>query len=377
MRIKASKVVTPAGVVDDGVLVVDGDRIVAVERGGTADLECAGWLVPGFVDTHTHGGGGVDFCDPDATPALEIHRRHGSTSIIGSTVTNSVDVLVEQATRMADLCDAGELAGIHLEGPCLAHERKGAHNPDLLRDPTPDVLDVVIDAARGHVRMVTLATEREGGLAAVERLAASGVVAAFGHSDADAAGCRAAVDAGASVATHTFNAMRGILHREPGPVPVLLHDPRVTCEFICDGIHVAPEVVRMGIDAAGVGRVSLVTDAMSATGRPDGDYPLGAMTTRVIDGVAKILNDDGTLGAIAGSTLTMDRAVEFVVNRCGCSIPEASLMASTTPAAALGLVHVGTLEAGKLADACLLDDDARLLAVMRRGVWLTAPPSAA
>lgn len=376
MRIRASKVVTPDGTIDDGVLVVDGDRIAGIDVGGPADVELTGWLVPGFVDTHTHGGGGVDFCDPDPTAAIELHRRHGSTSIIGSTVTNTVDVLVEQVQRMADLCEAGELAGIHLEGPCLAHERKGAHNPDLLRDPTPDVLDAVVEAARGNVRMVTLATERAGGLAAVERLVAKGVVAAFGHSDADADGCRAAVDAGASVATHTFNAMRGINHRDPGPVPVLLGDPRVTCEFICDGTHVAAEVVGMGIDAAGPGRVSLVTDAMSATGQPDGDYPLGAMTTRVTGGVAKILNPDGTLGAIAGSTLTMDRAVEFVVQECDRSIPEAALMAATTPAAALGLVDVGSLAAGKLADACLLDDHARLVAVLRRGEWVVAPPAA-
>lgn len=370
LRIKADHLVTPAGVLEGGVLVVDRDTIAAIETAGPADVELAGWLVPGFVDTHTHGGGGVDFSDPDATPALTLHRAHGSTSIIGSTVTNAVDILCEQVTRMADLCDAGELAGIHLEGPCLAHERKGAHNPALLRDPLPDVLDVVIAAGRGHVRMVTLATERDGGIDACRRLPAMDVVPAFGHSDADAAGCREAIENGSTVATHLFNAMRGIHHREPGPVPVLLHDERVVCELICDGVHLAPEVVAMAIDAAGVERISLVTDAMSATGQPDGDYPLGAMRTRVIDGTARILDDDGTLGAIAGSTLTMDRAFAFVVQQAGRSIVEASQMASTTPARALGLVDVGSLTPGMKADACLVDDRGELQAVLRRGAWV-------
>lgn len=369
--LRARHVVLPEGVRDDAALVVRDGRIVEVVDGASSGADLLdGWLVPGFVDTHCHGGAGADFTDPDpqaVARAIELHRQHGTTTLFASTVTNTAELVAEQVARLADLVDAGELAGIHLEGPCLAVARRGAHAADLLRDPSPELLTTLYAAGRGAVRMITLAPERVGGLAAIRLTAERGIVAAFGHSDADAAGAQAAVDAGASVATHLFNAMRPIHHREPGPVPELLTDQRVLCELICDGIHLDPDVVRLAVRAAGPGRIALVTDAMSATGCADGDYTLGALRARVAGGVAQIVDPDGSLGAIAGSTLTMDRAFAFAVQQVGCSIPAAAAMASTNAARHHGLSEVGELAPGRFADACLVSPAGDLRAVWRRG----------
>ena len=170
--------------------------------------------------------------------------------------------------------------------------------------------------------------------------------------------------------THLFNAMRPIHHREPGPIPLLLSDPRPMVELICDGTHLHPEVIDMAIDAAGIHRVALVTDAMSATGQADGDYGLGSLRVAVRDGVAKILNEDGSLGAIAGSTLTMGDAVAYVVGQVGREVGEAAIMAATTPARRFGLDEVGQLSVGRRADLCILDDDGVLQRVLRHGEWL-------
>lgn len=377
MRIAAQHVVTgteaeqhPQG--RPLTLDIEQGRIVALHDAilpGAQLLE--GHLLPGYVDTHCHGGAGADFTSPEpeqVARAIAHHRRHGSTTLFASTVTTELTTLAGQLERLRPLVGAGELAGIHLEGPFLAEGRKGAHPAELLCDPTADRLSELLQVADGSVAMVTLAPELEGGLEAVALLHRAGVAAAFGHSDADAEVTRRAVEAGATVATHLFNAMAPLHHREPGPVPVLLHDSRVGVELVCDGVHLAPDVVQLALDAAGAQRVLLVTDAMSATGCPDGDYQLGSLPVRVERGTARLVRADGEPGAIAGSTLTMDRAVAFVVG-LGCSLAQASLMASSTPARVHGLSDVGRLEPGCWADACLVDGEAKLRRVMRRGQW--------
>lgn len=355
-------------------LVIDGELVVEVREGIDPAAELVdGWLVPGFVDTHSHGAAGADFASDDpagVAAAIDHHRRHGSTTLYASTVTESMDEVVNQIGRLRALVEAGELDGIHLEGPFLAPERKGAHNVELLCDPTPERLEAIEQASGGTVKMVTLAPERECGLEAVRWFEAHDIRAAFGHSDADAATTRECVDAGAHVVTHLFNAMRGIHHRTPGPIPWLLTDSRVLVELICDGTHLDADVVRMAIDTAGLDRVALVTDAMSATGQPDGDYMLGTLQVAVRGGVARIVEADGSQGSIAGSTLTMDRAVWFVVNKVGLDIASAVRLASVNPARVHGLDHVGVLAPGRRADLCVLDDDASLRRVMRRGSWL-------
>ena len=365
--------VTPNGVVDDAVIGVRDGRIVSVEAGGRGGEGL--WAVPGFVDTHCHGAVGVAFgdADPEANRrAIAHHRGHGTTTLFASTVTAPIETLEAELTVLRGLVDSGDLAGIHLEGPFLAPEKKGAHDIELLRDPDPDSVSRLLRAGGTALKMITLAPERAHAEEATRRFAEAGVVVAFGHSDADEVATALGVEWGARVATHLFNAMRPIHHRDAGPVPVLLVDDRVTVELICDGIHLEPVVAAMAIEAAGPGRVALVTDAMSATGKGDGNYLLGDLAVTVENGTARLATSDGSLGSIAGSTLTMDRAFQFAVQEAGASIPQAALMASTTPAARHGLADVGSLEVGRFADICLVDDEGSLVRVMHRGRWVDA-----
>jgi N-acetylglucosamine-6-phosphate deacetylase len=281
-----------------------------------------------------------------------------------------VDFLAATLPILADLVEDGVLAGIHLEGPFLAAARCGAHDPALLRDPEPALVERLLAAGRGAVRMVTVAAELPHAADAIGRITAGGTVAAVGHTDASYEEVRAAIDTGATVATHLFNAMRPLNHREPGPVPALLEDGRVIVELICDGVHLHPAVVRTAVAAAGADRVALVTDAMSAAGAGDGDYLLGAMAVRVENGVARLVEG----GAIAGSTLTMDRAFRLVIE-AGIPVEDAVLMSSTNPARLLGMSdRVGSVAVGLDADLVVLDDRFDRTAVMSKGRWLDPPP---
>lgn len=372
-RIEVAHAVTPEGVVDGAVILIEDGRIVAVEPGGEGGRL---WAVPGFVDTHCHGAVGASFGDPDVRrnlEAIEYHRRQGTTTMFASTVTEPIDTLERRIGVLRELVEGGDLAGIHLEGPFLAPERKGAHALDLLRHPEPELVERLIAAGGPALKMITLAVELPHAEEATRRFVEAGVAVAFGHSDADDVTTAMSIEWGANVATHLFSAMRSIHHREPGPVPVLLSDDRVMVELICDGIHHKPIIAAMSIDAAGPDRVALVTDAMSATGKGDGRYILGDLAVEVVDGTARLVTDDDTPGAIAGSTLTMARAFEFVVGEVGVSIPEAARMAATTPAAWHGLDDVGRLAPGLSADVCLVDDGGRLHGVMRRGEWVVSP----
>ncbi len=332
-------------------------------------------IVPGFVDTHVHGGGGANFtaADPDETATvLAQHGAHGTTTAVASLVTAGADELLCQVTGLAASVRAGVIAGIHLEGPWISVKRCGAHDPGLMRDPDPGEIDRLLSAGDGGIRMVTIAPERDGALAAIERFVAAGVVVAVGHTEASYSQTRAAIDAGATVGTHLFNAMRPIHHREPGPIVALLEDPRVIVEIIDDGVHVDPAIYRHTVRSAGTDRVSLITDAMAATGMPDGAYTLGALTVEVVDGVARIAGTD----TIAGSTATMDRVFRFAVEHSGLPRDDAMMQAvrqsSLTPARALGLGVPG-LVAGAAADLAVLDGGLAVAGVMRRGDWLVGP----
>lgn len=374
-QLRVARAVTPDGVLEDVLITLDGERIAAVEAGAGGG-EGTLWAVPGFVDTHTHGAVGVAFGDPSREAnmrAINYHRTQGSTTIICSTVTEPIDKLVEQEKVLRALYEDGEIAGIHLEGPFLAEEKKGAHDPALLCDPEPEIVERLIEAGGPALRMVTMATEREHAEWATKRFVEAGVHVAFGHSDADEVVTAESIEWGADIATHLFSAMRSIHHREPGPVPVLLSDERVMVELICDGIHHAPVIAAMSIDAAGPERVALITDAMGATGVGDGRYLLGELEAEVIDGTARLVTADASPGPIAGSTLTMARAFEFVVQEVGVSIPDAALMAATTPARWHGIPDVGELAPGRYADVCLVNDDGVLKGVIRRGEWIVAP----
>jgi N-acetylglucosamine-6-phosphate deacetylase len=367
------KVVVPDRVLDPGWVEVVGDRLAAVGEGPPprqADVDLSGRvLVPGFVDLHVHGGGGASYTTGDqgeATRVVGFHRRHGTTTTMASLVTVSLAELERAVGGLAELVVDGLLAGIHLEGPWLSTAHCGAHDPGLLRSPDGSEVERLLGRGRGTVRMVTLAPELEGGLAAVRRIVEGGAVAAVGHTDATYAVTREALDAGATVGTHLFNAMRPVHHREPGPVVALLEDPRATVEVIADGVHVHPAMLRRAVTAKGPERVALVTDAMAAAGMADGDYELGGLDVQVVGGVARLAAG----GALAGSTLTMDAAFRVAVHEAGLPLEDAARLASTTPAGVLGLGDVGAIEAGKRADLVVLDQDLRVAAVMAAGGWV-------
>ncbi len=373
-RLACQRVVTSDGVLEAAVLTIQDTHITAITLADDdpSAERVEGWTVPGFVDTHVHGGGGADYATTDpaeARRARAFHLRYGTTSSFASLVSADLDTLGEQIATLVPLVESGEIAGIHLEGPFLSAAKRGAHEPGTLIDPDPDIVDRLLEAGRGGIAMITIAPELLGGVAAIERIAESGVVAAIGHTDGDELVTRHALDAGASVATHLFNAMRPIHHRDPGPVPLLLSDQRAMVELICDGFHLHRDVIAMAIAAAGPDRVALVTDAMIAAGAPDGDYPLGQLRVRVADGKARLVGEDGALGSIAGSTLTMAAAFAFVVD-AGTSIADAATMASSTPARRHRLDSVGQIRVGARADLCVVDEHGRLQRVMHRGRWV-------
>ncbi|MEV7202712.1 N-acetylglucosamine-6-phosphate deacetylase [Streptomyces griseoluteus] len=366
-------VVLPTGEVPGGRLAVDGRRIAERAPEGAEVLDVTGhWVVPGFVDLHNHGGGGAAFSGgaEDALTAVRTHREHGTTTLVASTVTDDLDVLARQAGMLAELAEQGDIAGVHFEGPFISPCRKGAHSEALLRDPDPAEVRKLVDAARGHAKMVTLATELPGGLDSVRLLAEQGVIAAVGHTDASYEQTVAAIDAGATVATHLFNAMPPIGHRDPGPITALLEDGRVTVELINDGTHLHPAALQLAFHHAGAGRVAFITDAMDAAGSGDGRYLLGPLEVEVRDGVARLVEG----GSIAGSTLTLDRAFRRAVTVDGLPVTDVVRALSANPARLLGMAdRVGSLEPGRDADLVLLDGDFALKGVMRRGEWVIAP----
>jgi len=397
-----ARVVTPEGVLSPGWIRVTGNRIDAIGPGlpppgqdpGLDVVDLPGqWLLPGFVDVHVHGGGGASFTEgtsDDARNAAEFHRRHGSTTLLASLVTAPLAELEARAALLAGLADEGVIAGLHLEGPFLSPARRGAQDPRHMLAPDLAAFERLHAAARGHLRVLTLAPELPGAIRMVRAAARAGVTVAIGHTDATAEVTAAAIDAGATHATHLFNGMRPPHHREPGAVGALLDRDEVSCEVIADGVHLHDMTIRLAARAAGPGRLVLITDATAAAGLPDGSYRLGSMQVNVAGGVARLAGqpgppgvtaqpgDAGQAGPIAGSTATMASVVRHA-RAAGLPVTEVAAAASTTPARVLGIGdRTGALRPGLTADLVVCDDDFRLRAVMRRGRWLTEPrgPSA-
>jgi N-acetylglucosamine-6-phosphate deacetylase len=365
----------------DGWVAVDDGLVAALGTGEpptAAEVVDVGgdWLVPGFVDVHVHGGAGGDVMSPDRAvrdAVRRVHAQHGTTAMLASTVSRPPDELRAAVGRLAE--DTGEepparvgepmarLVGIHLEGPFLSALRRGAHEETALRAPDRGELEGLLAAGRGTVRTMTLAPELPGALGLVERLVDAGVVVAVGHTDADADAVRAAVAAGATAVTHTFNAMPPLHHRRPGPVGMAMDLPELVCELVLDLVHVDPVAARALVHAAGPGRVCLVTDAMAAAGAGDGTYELGGRVVEVVDGQARIAGTD----TLAGSTLTMATAVANAVTHLGLDVPTAVAMATTVPARLLPGLDVGRLRVGGPADVVRLDDAGRLRGVRISG----------
>ncbi|MGH1549318.1 N-acetylglucosamine-6-phosphate deacetylase [Leifsonia poae] len=336
----------------------------------TADVETTdargGWLTPGFVDIHVHGGGGGSFDDgaEGIARGLDLHQQHGTTRAVISLVTAPVEALASRVRVVASLMASdSRVLGSHLEGPFLDVGHKGAHEPSLLRASAPADAETLLAAADGTLRQITIAPELPGGMDAVRAFSSAGVAVAVGHTGATYEQALAAFDAGASILTHAFNAMPGVHHRAPGPVAAAARTPGVTLEIVNDGVHVHPEVVRMAF-ASAPGRLALVTDAMAAAGSADGDYLLGSLEVEVRDGVARLAGG----GSIAGSTLTLDDALRRAVQEVGLPVTDAVRAVTETPAAAVGRGHdLGRLQPRYLGDAVLLDDRFAVQRVFRDG----------
>lgn len=357
------RIVTPTGVVQ-GRLTVEGDRIAAVRRVAKAEDQ---WVLPGFVDLHNHGGGGHTFTTGDAAQArgaAAFHLAHGTTTLLASLVSSPFEVMRDAVVSYLPLVAEGVIAGVHFEGPYLSQARCGAQNPLYLRDPDLGELAELVKLADGSLRMVTIAPEREGALEAIAWLREHQIVIALGHTDGAFERVRAGIAAGATVATHLFNGMRPLNHRDPGPIVALLGSPSVVCELVADGVHLHDATLEFAARTAGVQRAALITDAMAAAGMPDGEYDLGGLKVIVSEGAARLKEG----GSIAGSTLTMDAAVRQAVG-AGLSIVEAATMAATTPASVLGLDK--RLAPGCDADLVVLDPRLRVKQVMRAGQWVS------
>jgi N-acetylglucosamine-6-phosphate deacetylase len=329
-------------------------------------------LGPAFFDVHIHGAAGHDVME--ATPhALEAVGRflasRGTSTYLATTVTAPLDTTFRAldglANEIAKLPQPGRarLLGIHLEGPFLSHEKRGVQPAEHLLAPSIATFDRLVDAAHGHVRLMTLAPELPGAVELAKHASSRGVRVSLGHSNATAAETRTVIAAGAVSATHTFNAMRPLDHREPGILGTVLTTDTLFSELICDGIHTDPEIVRLWWRAKGPERAILVTDAMAAAGMPDGEYQLGGFPVQVKDGRAT------ARGVLAGSVLTLDRALSNFVRFTGATIDQGLRLLSTNPAAMTGLAHrAGNLAPGKSANLVAVDAAGKLIASIVGGV---------
>ncbi len=335
-------------------------------------------LAPGFVDIHMHGGAGLDVmrASPAELPHLnKFLTTHGVTGYFPTTVAAPLDQTCVALERLADAIEGSrdfkeanggapqaQPLGIHLEGPFLSHKRRGVHPPEYLAEPTVQLFERLWQAARGHVRMMTIAPELPGALEVIAEASRRNVLVSIGHSDAVLEAARAGVKAGARHATHTFNAMRPLDHRDPGILAEVLTDSQLTADIIVDGIHVMPEVVQLFLQAKGIDRVVLITDATAAAGMPDGTYQLGPIQVQVKNGRCTM---DGKL---AGSVLTMDRAVRNVIHFADWSLQDAVRAATVNPARAVGLAqHHGVLAPGAEANLVVLNSSGDVRRTFVRG----------
>src|SRR5579862_1154553 len=363
----ARRLYTPLEEIHDPMLLVEDGKILeltsqsAKEVPGNASLVDFGdaVLAPGFIDVHMHGGNGVDLmrASPAELPQLgKFLATHGVTGYFATTVAAPLDATCAALGRLADAIEASAKdnsvqarpRGIHLEGPFLSHKRRGVHPPENLVAPTLEIFDRLWQAARGHVRMMTIAPEIDGAMEVIAEAARRNVCVSIGHSDAQMPVAQDAVKKGARHATHTFNAMRPLDHREPGILGEVLSDDRISADIIVDGIHVEPHVVKLFLRAKGRERAVLITDAISATGMPDGRYQLGPIEVDVKDGKCT------SGGSLAGSVLTMDRAVRNVIQFSDWTLRDAVQAATLNPARAAGLQGQGSLAAGAAADFVVL-----------------------
>jgi N-acetylglucosamine-6-phosphate deacetylase len=379
-----AKAITPAAEISDaGILIRDG---VIEAVGARADVSLpAGAIeikatdqiaVPGFIDVHIHGAGGRDVMEGSnealSTVARTVAKR-GTTSMVATTVTAAPDDIVRSVEGIANFITnqhqsedpRAEVLGIHYEGPFISTVRRGVHPKEWVTLPNRQLLDRMVAAAAGNARILTIAPELLGAMPCIDAARSAGIVVAMGHTDATYEQARAAIAHGAHHAVHVYNAMRPFSHRDSGVIGAVLTSPEVSAELIADGVHVEEAAMRVLLQAKGVNCVILVSDGISATGMPDGQYSLGKFDVNVVDGVAR--NAEGNL---AGSTLTLDRALRNIV-RMGWSLGDTVRMLTANPAKLLGLeFKKGALRTGADADIVLLNEALEITNVWARGVPL-------
>ncbi len=349
MIIQASGAVVNGSLLGDLWIESSNGVITAVNPGihSSPEITTDGVLIPGFVDIHCHGGGGHYFSatSPDEiTAAINAHKKTGTTSLVASLVSESIDDLKVQIQRLIPFYNRGDIVGIHLEGPYLSHARCGAHEPSLLVDPTLPQLKELIDVGQGSIKMITIAPELKGAQEAISYLSSVGVFAAIGHTEGNFHDAAAATDNGASIVTHFLNAMNK--ENSPGSIAnFVMTDPRLTVELIVDGHHQSFEKVQELFEAIGP-RIIMVSDAMAAAGNGDGSYTIGALPVEVKDGVARLTSNQ----KLAGSTLTISQAFTNLISKCGLSVEQAVHATSTQPAKAFGLKDRGGIAVGMRAD---------------------------
>jgi N-acetylglucosamine-6-phosphate deacetylase len=372
--VSGGRLVTPAGVIEDAIIDIADGRIVSVSGSddlgparGDIDTHLDGaWVVPGFIDLHMHGGGGHDVTrSPEAMAgAVAFHQRHGTTRTLVSLMAQPVDVTCAQLDWIADLTRRGEILGAHLEGPFLSAAQCGAQPRENLLAPDGLVLQKLLEAGQGSVRTVTVAPELPGALELIADVVDAGVVAAIGHTAASYEQALAGITAGASLATHVFNAMGGFEQRSPGAAGAAL-DAGLYLEVIGDGTHLHDALVRL-LARAAPGRMAFITDAISAAGADDGVYTLGDQSVVVTDGEARLPNAN----SLAGSTVTMGETFRRVVRTVGLTMADAVEATSATPARVLGVDdRYGSIAPGRAADLVVLDADLRVQRVMVGGRW--------
>jgi N-acetylglucosamine-6-phosphate deacetylase len=391
IAITAKTLFTPLERLEQPLLLVEDGVIVEIASRAQRDVpnNCRavdfgdGILAPGFIDIHIHGGAGHDVMEAaaDALPPVErLLAAHGVSSYVPTTVTAPIDATLSALERLADAIESAERnpqaddlqkdglrarpLGIHLEGPFISHKRRGVHPPEDLLVPSLAAFDRFWEAACGHIRVLTIAPELPGALEVIAAAAARGVCVSLGHSDADLNAARAGFAAGARHATHTFNAMRPLEHRDPGILGEVLTDSRLSADIIADGIHLDPVIVQLFLKAKGADAAVLITDATAATGMPDGRYRLGSLDVEVKDGRCM------SGGRLAGSVLVMDRAVRNVMQFAQWDLQQAVRLATLNPARVTGMKDLGVLKAGAVADLLVLSPGGEVRNTMVRGAGI-------
>ncbi|AEH52008.1 N-acetylglucosamine-6-phosphate deacetylase [Pseudothermotoga thermarum] len=368
MRILAKKLYTPLQVIEDVCITIEGEKIVGIEKTQQKVDKAFPIVAPGLVDTHTHGAVGIDAMqiDKEGLEKLSLfYASRGVTSFLLATVSDTFEKIVhvcETVNEFKEKLPAAKLRGLYIEGPYLNPSKKGAHKEQYLKKPDIKELQKLVDNYKEIVKVFTIAPELEGSIEAIKFLAKNNVVVSIGHTEADYQTTVDAVNAGATRATHLFNAMRSFSHREPGIVGAVLTDERVFCEIICDLVHVHPIVIEIALKSKGFQKVVLVSDSMSATGLEDGEYLLGDLEVVVKNKVARLKNSD----TLAGSTLTLDQAIKNLVLNLNLDLKSALTMATLNACLASNL-RCGTIQVGMPADLVCFDEELNVVATFVDG----------